>query len=270
MNDNKMTAKKLADALAIILIALILLGLFGITGIFSQIGARLENRDGKTEIYTYTASEITELEVETGAADIVFAQGDSFVVECDSFGFSIKEKRGKLSIEEHDGIFSLNKNRKLFITLPDGFSFDKVDIESGASEISCDKLKTSFLELELGVGKLLFGNLEVSQKAEIDCGAGDFTVTNGTINNLNVSLGAGHADINSRLTSQSKIECGVGELELNLPDGKDNYTFDFETGLGKINFDNQKVENGDEIGNGANKVSVEGGVGNIDISFNNQ
>ena len=268
MNDNRMTAKKLADALAVALIVIILFGLFGITGVFSELGARIEGKEEKTETNTYSAEKITDLEIETATADIIITKGSSLSIESDRFGFSLKEKKGKITLEERGGIFALDKNRKVEITLPEGFTFERVEIETGASDISGDALKTNVLEFDIGAGSIALDRLEVTEKAKIDCGAGEFILNDGTINNLDFSLGVGNAKVNSVLTSDCDFECGVGELELNLPDGKDNYSFRFDTGLGPVLLDSQRIRSGAEIGSGSNKIHVEGGVGSINISFN--
>lgn len=268
MNDNRMTAKKFADALAVAVIVIILFALFGVTGLFSELGAMLEGKEEKTEISTFTATEITDLEIEVATADIIITKGASLSIESDRFGFSLKEKKGKISLEERGGIFAFNKNRKVKITVPEGFTFDKLEIETGASDISGDALKANSLEFDIGAGSIALDSLEVYEKANIDCGAGELVLNNGTINNLNFSLGVGNAKVNSVLTSDCDFECGVGELELNLPDGKDNYSFRFDTGLGPVMLDSQRIRSGAEIGSGSNKIQVEGGVGSINITFN--
>ena len=264
-----MTAKKLADALAVAIIVIMLFALFGVTGVFSELGARIEGKEEKTEISSFSADEITDLEIEVATADITITKGTSLTIESDRFGFSLKEKKGKISLEERGGIFALDKNRKVEITVPEGFYFDKAEIETGASDINGDSLKARELELDIGAGSIALDSLEVTDKAKIDCGAGELILNKGKINNLKFSLGVGSARVNSVLTSDCDFECGVGELELNLPDGKDNYSFSLETGLGPVSFDSQRIRNSAEIGTGVNKVSVEGGVGSVNITFNN-
>lgn len=268
MSENKMTVKKLADALAIAIIVIMLFAIFGVTGLFSELAARLDGREEKTETATYSASEITDLDIEAATADITIVKGDTLTVETDRFGFSLKEKKGKISIEERGGIFSLDKNRNVKITIPKGFAFEKIEVESGASDINSEALQTAELELDIGAGDVEFDNLVVTGKASIDCGAGEFALKSGSINNLKFSLGVGSAELNTTLSSDCDFECGVGELKLNLPDGKAAYAFDIETGIGEVKLDSQRIKSETLIGDGANKIKIEGGVGSIDITFN--
>lgn len=268
MNDNNMTAKKIADVLAIGIIVAILFAVFGMTGIFSELGARLEGKEEKTTVSTYSTSEITELDIEVATASITILTGDTLSIENDRFGFKLNEKKGKINLEERGGIYALDRNRRVIITVPADFTFEKVEIETGASDIAGDGIKAQQLDFDIGAGSISLGNLEVTGKADVDCGAGEFIVSNGRINNLKFSLGVGTAKISSALTSDCDFECGVGELELNLPDDKNNYTFDFDTGLGPVKLDSQRVKSGDTVGEGANRVHIEGGVGSVDITFN--
>lgn len=267
MRDNNMTAKKLADALAVAIIVIMLFGLFGITGLFSELSARIEGKESSTEISEFSADNITELDIEVATSDISIVKGDTLKIESDRFGFELKEKRGKISLEERGGIFALNKNRKVTIYIPENFTFDKVEIETGAADIEADTIRSRQLSFDIGAGSIELKNLVVTEKASIDCGAGEFFLNSGSVNNLKFSLGVGSASISSVLTAEADFECGVGELDLNLPDGMNNYTFEIETGLGAITLDSQKVRSGAVIGNGQNKIGIEGGVGSIDITF---
>ena len=268
MNDNNMTVKKIADVLAIGIIVAILFALFGLTGIFSELGARIEGKEEKTTVTTYSVSEITELDIEVSTASITVLTGDTLSIENDRFGFKLNERNGKISLEERGGIYALDRNRRVIITVPADFTFEKVEIETGASDIAGDGINARKLEFEIGAGSIALGSLVATEKANIDCGAGEFIINSGSINNLKFSLGVGTAHISSTLTSDCNFECGVGELILNLPDGKSNYTFNFDTGLGPVKLDSKRVRSGAVVGEGANKIYVEGGVGSIDITFN--
>lgn len=110
MNDNNMTAKKIADVLAIGIIVAILFAVFGMTGIFSELGARLEGKEEKTTVSTYSTSEITELDIEVATASITILTGDTLSIENDRFGFKLNEKKGKINLEERGGIYADRKS----------------------------------------------------------------------------------------------------------------------------------------------------------------
>ena len=268
MNGQGKLVKKIADALAIVLIVMIFGGILGATGLPAILSP--ESSEPLTEGISFGTEEISSLEVEAGAADISFLQGESLSVEFDKNSFTVKEHGGRITVRERSNFLNLNKSRSLKIFIPENFSFEKVKLETGASNVEGQLLRAQKLDLDSGAGLVVFDKLEVTQKAELDCGAGEVTVRSGTLGSLDFSLGVGLADITAELKGNSEIESGVGELSLHLPDGKENYCFNIETGLGAIVFDGSSVKGETVIGNGENSVSLEGGVGSVKVSFDTQ
>lgn len=266
MNKQGKLIKKLADILAVVLIVMIIGGILGATGI---LGGIITPTGGNvpTEELTLNPSDVYELDVEVGSAEIDLVISDTLRIEASQGCFKLKNKNGRIRIEEKGNIFSLAADRRVTVYLPENFSFQKVSLETGASDITGELLNTEYLELDIGAGVITLDKLNVSKKAEIDCGAGEFILKSGTVSNLDFSLGVGNADITAELKSNADIESGVGELKLNLADGKENYTFNVETGLGSISYDGAAVKGETLLGNGGTKVKLEGGVGSVDISF---
>ncbi len=266
MNEHGKLIKKLADILAVVLIVMIISGILGATGLLSGIISPSGN-NSPAEVLTLNATDVYELDMEVGSANISLVKSDSFSIETDADSFRIKNKNGKIKIEEKGNIFALNSVRKVTIYLPEDFYFQKVGLETGASNITGELLNTQYLELDIGAGIITLEKLDVTKKAEIDCGAGEFILKSGTLHNLDFSLGVGSADITAAIKSNADIESGVGELKLTLTDSKDNYTFNVETGLGSIVYDGASVKGDTLLGNGETKVKLEGGVGSVDINF---
>ena len=68
----------------------------------------------------------------------------------------------------------------------------------------------------------------------------------------------------------SKIECGVGAVELNLLGNQENYQLNVEKGIGSIYVADKIYNNDDTIGNGNNHLKIEGGIGSIKVGFTNK
>lgn len=266
MNGQGKLIKKLADILAVVLIVMIIGGILSATGLLGAIISPGED-SAPAEVINLNTTDVYELDIEVGSANIDIVKSDSLRIEASQGNFKLKNKNGKINIEEKGNLFSLNPDRKVTIYLPENFYFQKVKLETGASDIEGELLNTEYLELDIGAGMIELDNLNVTKKAEIDCGAGEFILKNGTISNLDFSLGVGSADINASLKSNADIESGVGELKLNLTDSKDNYSFNVETGLGAVIFDGASVKGDTLLGSGETKVKLEGGVGNVEIDF---
>lgn len=266
MNEHGKLIKKLADILAIILIIMIIGGIINATGLLGAIISP-SDEDAPTEELILNPTDVYELDMEVGSASIAVVKSDLLKIEAASDSFRLRNKDGKIKIEEKSNFLVLNTDRKVTIYLPEDFYFHKVSLETGASNISGELLNTQYLELDIGAGLITLDELNVTKKAEIDCGAGELVLKGGTLHNLDFSLGVGSADICAELKSNADIESGVGELKLNLTDSKDNYTFNVETGIGSISYDGASVKGDTRLGNGETRVKLEGGVGSVEIAF---
>ena len=59
------------------------------------------------------------------------------------------------------------------------------------------------------------------------------------------------------ITGNSKIECGVGELDVTLTGNKEDYKIIAEKGIGRIKIDGAEQGNNVSIGNGVNEIRLE-------------
>ena len=145
--------------------------------------------------------------------------------------------------------------------------FDFVLIENGAGKLDINDLSTNELELDLGAGKVTIDKLTVLKEASIDGGAGEVNISNSSINNLDLDMGIGIVLISSTLTGNSEIDAGIGEVDLNLLDKKDNYKINIDKSIGEIIIDGNKVGEENSYGNGLNTIDISGGIGSININF---
>ena len=129
-----------------------------------------------------------------------------------------------------------------------------------------EKIFVETLLMNLGAGTMTAKEINVYEKATINGGAGNINIYSGTINNLNLKLGAGNASIESDLTGSNTLTTGVGKLNLGLSRSKDNYKFDISKGLGNIILNDFDVSEDILIGDGETKIKISGAVGNIIIN----
>ena len=120
--------------------------------------------------------------------------------------------------------------------------------------------------MDLGAGTMTAKEINVYEKATINGGAGNINIYSGTINNLNLKLGAGNASIESDLTGSNTLTTGVGKLNLSLSRSKDNYGFDINKGLGNITLNDFDISENTISGDGETKIKINGAVGNIIIN----
>ena len=121
--------------------------------------------------------------------------------------------------------------------------------------------------MELGAGETVFENLTVTGEAEIETGFGKLSVLGGSVGELEIAVGVGDVSLRLELTEKGSFECGIGNAELVLLGLEEKYTVSVEKGLGAATVDGRSVSNDEKIGNGSVFVEVQGGIGNIQISF---
>ena len=148
-------------------------------------------------------------------------------------------------------------------------AIDETKIQTGAGKINIEKLNTQSLYLELGAGDVYIENVIATGETKIDGGVGKTELKSCEINNLKANLGMGEFTFSGKLTGKSKIDSGVGAINIDLIDNKNNYKIDVSKGLGNVTLDGQKLETDRVYGIGENYLDIDGGIGEIKIDFEN-
>lgn len=243
-------------------------GFFLIISIFSSIFMFLNffNQDStENEITTVfkTNDNISELDIDVSTVDLVIKNGNKLIVETNNNYINCKQSNEKLKIKENKHSVLNNKNNKLIITLPENIQLNVFEMDTGVGKIEIDRINSRVANIELGAGKVEFEDLNISEAIKIDGGAGEIIIDNGKLNNLDLDMGVGKFTINSILLGNTDIDAGVGELNINLLDSVDNYSITTSKGLGSISLNGKSISN---VGNGQNKINIDGGVGSINIT----
>ena len=214
-------------------------------------------------------SDVHSLNVEIGAAEFTIIEDDEFRVESNLKYLTVEEKGGVLTIVENTkinvGLGYNNAELKLYI--PKNILFENADITTGAAKFNADTLSAKTLVLKTGAGKTEFDLLKVSESVKIKGGAGEISINDGTLNNLNLNLGVGKLNMTAELKGCSNLKFGVGQSDLTLIGDKSDYQLNITTGVGKVTVDGANSAAFANSGNGENTVNIKGGVGSTDISF---
>ena len=277
MTTLQKVIKYLALAFAIFLTVSIVGGILSAVGLlgslFSDDDAEWGDVIGETKTYT-VSSEISDLNIQINAADFYIKEGNGFSVESNLKNLEVDEKNGCLSLKDLTKI-KLNgsnayENAVLTIYVPVGMVFDNVNIKTGAGRFTVDSLSAATIGFELGAGDVTISKLIAEKSANIEGGAGRITISNGAIKDLALKMGMGQLNLTAALTGDSELELGVGESNITLLGSKDDYELDIEKGIGNITVDGKNVTDFGSSGNGANEVDIHGGVGAINVRFNNE
>ena len=277
MTTLQKVIKYLALAFAIFLTVSIVGGILSAVGLlgslFSDDDAEWGDVIGETKTYT-VSSEISDLNIQINAADFYIKEGNSFSVESNLKNLEVDEKNGCLTLKDLTKI-KLNgsnayENAVLTIYVPAGMAFDNVNIKTGAGRFTVDSLSAASIGFELGAGDVTISKLIAEKSANIEGGAGRITISDGAIKNLDLEMGLGQLNLTSALTGDCNLDSGVGEMNVTLLGSKDDYELDIEKGIGNITVDGKNVTDFGSSGNGANEVDIHGGVGAINVRFNNE
>ena len=85
------------------------------------------------------------------------------------------------------------------------------------------------------------------------------------LHNLTAKLSVGELDMISALRGECDLNLGVGELNLTLIGGSDDYKLDIVNGMGRIDV----KDNATSSGNGITQchAKIKGGIGAANIAF---
>lgn len=257
--------KALAYLLAFFIIITMVTSLIFVVNLFT-------GSNSQTEIQSIYKDDkiINNLDISLKATSLEIVDSKDFSVDTNNAKIKITYENGTLKIHEK-GTPGFNTNDSVLkISLPSTSNFKTVKIEMGTGKTRIANLNTDILNLNLGDGKNLLEKLEVNTQTKIESGAGLTKIMAGTLNNVDLDLGVGKVFINASILGNSKIECGVGSVELNLLGNQESYQLNVEKGIGSINVANKIYNNDDTIGNGKNHLKIEGGIGNIKVGFTNK
>lgn len=258
--------QKVIRDLAIILAFSLILGITA--GIIEGVShLTFKDKENTTMKDIETGEDVAILNVDCKATNINILEGNNFKAETDNKYISVKQYNNKILIKERKHSWFSNDNYDLNIYIPSDMVFEDVNIDTGAGKIDINSLKTKNLDLNLGAGKTSIDELMVLDNADIDTGAGNMLISNGNINNLDLDLGVGKVELTAKITGNSKIDAGVGEVTLNLIGNNSFYSLIADKGLGSITLNNKNMAEKTYYGEGLNKIKIDGGVGNIKIKY---
>ena len=271
MNPVQKLIKLIADAIAVGLVVSIIGGIatviFAVGGITS-LKNEIKEIKANEEFTLYQADEsINKISLNLSTASLSLKQGDEFSVYYGE-GFRIKDKNGVLYIEDTiKKMFDIASSHTVIVTVPKNKVFSNVNINSGAGSIYIEKLICDSFNLDSGVGTTEIDYIKVKSNAQIDGGVGALTIADGSVNNLDYSVGVGKADVTAKLMGKSEIESGIGDVKLCLTGGEKLYTLKGESGIGAIRVDGETLSDDSSLGTGANIVEIDGGIGTVRIDF---
>lgn len=269
MTSAQKVIKYCAIAFAILIIVNIIGAIyFGLSVFSGALGLR-SNSKVTEELHDLdlNGTEVFALDIDLLSANLTIKKGEQIKVQTNSNDITIKQKRTELLVKEKEYRWHLkNENKEVVIYLPE-MMFDKVTIETGAGKINIDEINTKEIDFDFGAGKVDIRKLNASHDAEFDGGAGEVNILSGSIRNLDLDLGVGKFFLKSTLVGNTKIDAGVGEVDLRVLGNEEDYRVKVSKGIGSIRLNGNSVNDNTTYGMGDNKIEIDGGVGSLSLAF---
>ena len=271
MTTAQKVIKYLALAFAIFLIVTIISGILG--ALYALSGVLELQKEDKTikdemSMINLENSEVATLDIDVAFTNLIIKKGDILKAETNNKDINCRQNNQNLQIKEKQhSLFSGKDKGDLVVYIPENLQFEKVKINAGAGKIQIENINTKNLYLELGAGETIIEKLNVTDDCKIESGAGKVSILSGFIRNLNLDMGIGEFNVTSAITGNSKINAGIGNLELNIQGNKENYAIKADKGIGSIKVDGKEVADDVTYGDGENTIKIDGGIGAIKIDF---
>ena len=215
--------------------------------------------------YDKEFKDVDSLEVKVSAAQLTIIEGDKISVHAENLPSKLKVKQEdkKLIVKQSSSSFNLNHG-EIEITVPK--ELIDVDINGGAGSMDISGLKVEKFDLDIGAGRTILKDMELGE-ADIDGGAGSLEITESKITDLDMDTGAGRVLFNGYLYGNNKIDCGIGRVDITLRGDEDSYSIKAKKGLGSLTIAGEEYGKEVNYGKGKNRLTVDGGVGEISIRF---
>lgn len=265
MTKNQKVIKYLAIAFAFCLIAAIV---SGIANGLTFLTGMTDKSDSEGKVQEFSVGENAKyLNIDLANSDLIIKEGDKFAVETTKGNIIAREKLGSFSVTEKNSVIENSEEGQTVITVPKGYVFNKIDIDTGKGSLIADVLNSKKVYLDFGAGEVVIDNLISTEDTEIDGGAGKVTIKDGKICDADFDMGAGRLDVTAEITGNSDFDCGVGNVSINLKGKEENYKLKINKGFGAVTIKGEVVSDGTVYGNGPNTIEADGGVGEIKIDF---
>ena len=267
MNSAQKTIKYVAMGFAYLLAFSIIAGIVAaVMGIMTGIGVIGRHApDLNIDCNKYEKC----LSVSLAGSDLVIKKGDKLDYETDNDKLEVTRGDNRLTIVDKSkggwSWFGHNNRKTVTVTVPDT-EFDIIGIAAAAGKISIESINTGDLKLDLGAGETTIDYVRATGDIKIDTGMGKFTIKDGELESAGIHLGIGEANIHAILTGNTKVDAGIGAVNLDLGLPESNYTYKVDKGIGQVTINGTSVSDGSTVGNGKNTIDVDGGIGSIHIT----
>lgn len=214
---------------------------------------------------------------------VEFQKGDRFSyqingteVDSSMFTHTVENDTWRINVKNRAGFYFFGFGKddhisKLIITVPSTQVLDSINIKVNAGTINVERLAAKELKMEMGAGSLDADELIGEGSLSLSVSAGKCKVNNIIGANPRLRCEAGQISAKGVLTGTGKVNCGVGQIDLDLVGDVSDYDYDVSCSVGAIKVNGSQVggiatKNSKKNG-AANKFDLDCGVGQINLKF---
>ena len=184
----------------------------------------------------------------------------------------VKDNNLYLTCTDRNG-FTPGKGTKITIQIPEGFSYDTVDIDLGAGDFSIESLTVKNVTIDIGAGRLQIEKLVCTEDAKCDIGAGQMLLNDAQIGgSFAGDIGAGEMRLTGNIQGNAEVSCAMGNTEMTFVGSTmEEHNYEVSCSAGNIDIGNRSfagLATESDIDNGAaNTYKLECAMGNITVKF---
>lgn len=226
---------------------------------------------------------IKNISLEGNYGKVQIIKGDRFSYEVvgtevnsSMFTHEVSEDTWKIKVKNRSGFyffgFGVDDHISLLkITVPSTEMLENVKIKLNAGSLNVERLAAKNLEMEMGAGSLEAEELIGEEKLKLTVSAGKCKVDNMIGKDPYIRCEAGQIKGKGILTGQGKVNCGVGQIDLEVLGNLEEYDYTVSCSVGAIKVNGSQVggiatKNSKKLG-AANNFALDCGVGQINVDF---
>ena len=233
--------------------------------------------DGATMMrsdYSFEAGQVKSLDIEVGGCSFETKVSENEYFYLDVSGIRKVQcytENGVLHIKAANSRVSLNTHLgSITLYVPEGHSYDQVDIEFGAGELLISDLAADEVSLDLGAGHVKVKGVQ-AQEISASVGMGQLEFYDMDVALLDAEVGMGELVARGNIREKASLECAMGNMQLTLTGSERDFNYHLEAAAGNIDLGRNSysgLAREQKIDNGASKnLDVECSMGNISIQF---
>lgn len=164
------------------------------------------------------------------------------------------------------------KEAQIVLYFPKGKTFEHITLEIGAGNMNMKEIPIlcNDMEAEIGAGKWRATRLTVSDRLNLQIGAGEVKMKAATVGTLNLECGVGACIYKGCVAKDIKVDCGVGSCKFQLDNKESDFNYEVSCALGNVRINKSSIRclgskkiYSDRKANGT--VMLKCGLGNIEL-----